>query len=197
MNEVFFKSELDEFLANLFRKAEVVADVDPGIYDVSTAAKRANGSTADSVRLVLEDRLSWVGRKAGIDGILALLVNLEEARPLIRLPELSGLVPADAVRILRINSKVMAGLVKAGAFKTIVQRHPIKRNPQTVIPHEEVARFKEEYVSLFTLARAQGKHMPALLRELNELGIRPAPELDGVGATFFRRNELPQAPARA
>lgn len=197
MNEVFFKSELDEFLANLFRKAEVVADVDPGIYDVSTAAKRANGSTADFVRLVLEDRLSWVGRKAGIDGILALLVNLEEARPLIRLPELSGLVPADAVRILRINSKVMAGLVKAGAFKTIVQRHPIKRNPQTVIPHEEVARFKEEYVSLFTLARAQGKHMPALLRELNELGIRPAPELDGVGATFFRRNELPQAPARA
>ncbi|UWU82992.1 hypothetical protein N2605_25910 [Bradyrhizobium yuanmingense] len=84
----------------------------------------------------------------------------------------------------------MAGLVKAGAFKTIVQRHPIKRNPQTVIPHEVIARFKEEYVSLFTAARSQGKHMPVLLRELTELGIRPASELDGVGATFFRRSNL-------
>jgi hypothetical protein len=190
MNEVYFKSELDQFLARLFRRAETVAVPGPGICDVATAAKRTNGSTADYVRLVLEDRLAWVGRKEGIDGVLSLLVNLEEARPLIRLPELSGLVPADAIRVLRVNSKVMAGLVKVGAFKTIVQRHPIKRNPQTVIPHEEIARFKEEYVSLFTLARAQGKHMPGLLRELTELGIRPAPELDGVGATFYRRREL-------
>jgi hypothetical protein len=189
MNEVYFKSELDEFLARLFRKAETVAEPGPGIYDVATAAKRTNGSTADYVRLVLEDRLAWVGRKADIDGALSLLINLEEARPLIRLPELSGLVPADAIRVLRVNSKVMAGLMKAGAFKTIVQRHPIKRNPQTVIPHEEIARFKEEYVSLFTLARGQGKHMPVLLRELKALGVKPA--FEGVGATIFRRSELP------
>lgn len=190
MNEVFFKSELDQFVADLYRRAEVVGAPDPAVCDVATAAKRINASTADVVRLILENRLGWVGRKADANGVLGLLVNVDEVRPLTRLPELSGLVPADAIRVLRVNSKVMTGLVKAGAFKTIVQRHPIKRNPQTVIPYEEIARFKEEYVSLFTLARSQGKHMPALLRELTELGIRPASELDGVGATFYRRREL-------
>jgi hypothetical protein len=189
MNEVYFKSEVDEFLARLFRKAETVAEPGPGIYDVATAAKRTNGSTADYVRLVLEDRLTWVGRKAGTEGVLSLLVNVEEARPLIRLPELSGLVPAEAIRILQVNSKVMTGLLKAGAFKTIIERHPIKRSPQTVIPHEEITRFKEEYVSLFTLARAQGKHMPVLLKELKALGVKPA--FEGAGATFFRRGDLP------
>lgn len=189
MNEVYFKSELDEFLARLFHKSETVAEPGPGICDVATAAKRTNGSTADYVRLVLEDRLNWVGRKDGIEGVLSLLVNLEEARPLIRLPELSGLVPADAIKELRVNGKVIRGLLDKGVLKTIIERHPVKRNPTTVIPHEEITRFKEEYVSLFTLARAQGKHMPVLLRELKGLGIRPA--FEDVGATFFRRSELP------
>lgn len=189
MNEVFFKSELDQFVADLYRRAEMVAAPNPEICDVATAAKRTNASTADVVRLILEGRLAWVGRRADANGVLGLLVNIDEVRPLTRLPELGGLTPADAVHELRVNSKVISGLLKTGALKTIVQRHPIKRNPQTVIPHEEIARFKEEYVSLFTLARAQGKHMPVLLRELKSAGVMPA--FDNVGATFFRRTELP------
>jgi hypothetical protein len=191
MNEVFFKSELDEFLERLFQKAETVPESAPGLCDVATAAKRTNASTADYVRLVLEDRLAWVGRKAGTEGVLALLVNLEEARPLIRLPELSGLVPADAIKELRVSDPVIRSLLKVGALKTIVERHPIKRNPQVVIPHEEIERFKMEFASLFLLARERGKHMPVLLRELQALGIQPAAELKGVGATFFRRSDLP------
>jgi hypothetical protein len=59
---------------------------------------------------------------------------------------------------LRVNCEVMAGLLKVGAFKTIVQRHRIKRNPQTVIPFEEIQRFKSEYVFLFEAARSRKKH---------------------------------------
>jgi hypothetical protein len=88
-----------------------------------------------------------------------------------------------------VSGPVIRGLLKVGALKTIVQRHPIKRNPQTVIPHEEITRFKQEYVSLFTLARTQGKHMPVLLGELKALGVKPA--FEDVGATIFKRSELP------
>lgn len=189
MNEVFFKSELDQFVADLYRRAKAVAAPNPETCDVATAAKRINASTADVVRLILEDRLAWVGRRADANGVLGLLVNVDEVRPLTRLPQLAGLVPADAVRELRVNGQVIRGLLKIGALKTIVQRHPIKRNPQTVIPHEEIARFKQEYVSLFSLARSRGKHMPVLFRELTAIGVTPA--FDGVGATFFRRSELP------
>ena len=78
-----------------------------------------------------------------------------------------------------------------GAIQTVTQRHPVLRNMQTIIPHAEIARFNEEFVSLFTLARERGKHMPILLRDLQALGVQPAPELVGVGATFFRRSEVP------
>ncbi|MFX8848502.1 hypothetical protein ABTM68_19480, partial [Acinetobacter baumannii] len=74
---------------------------------------------------------------------------------------------------------------------TVVQPHPIKRNPQVVIPFEEIERFKEEFVSLFLLARGSGKHMPVLLRELRAQGIQPVPQFEGVGATFFRRADIP------
>lgn len=49
----------------------------------------------------------------------------------------------------------------------------LQRNPQVVIPFEEIERFKEEFVSLFLLARGSGKHMPVLLRELRAQGIQP------------------------
>lgn len=191
MNEVFLKPELDQFVGRLYRKALVVANPTSDMCDVASAAKRTNASTAEVVRLILEDRLAWVGRLVDAKGVLGLLVDVEEIRPLVRLPELAGIVPADAVKTLRVNSKVMKALVVKGLLQTIEQRHPVKRNLTTVIPHEEIARFKQTYVSLFTLARGRGKHMPILLRELRELGIRPAPEVEGVGATFFKRCEVP------
>jgi hypothetical protein len=191
LNEVFLKSELDQFLAALFRKAETVTHARPGAHEIRTAAPRANCSVVEIVRLIVDGRLAWVGRLAGLHGIAAILVDLDEIKSMTTLPDLGGLIPANALRALRVNSKVMTGLLRVGAFKTVVQRHPIKRNPQVVIPFEEIDRFKSKYVSLFTLARSQEKHMPILLRELKVLGIQPAPELEGVGATFFRRRDLP------
>lgn len=194
MAEVFFKSELDQFVTSLYRMAVVVAHRTKQMCDVASAAKRTNASTAEVVRLILENRLVWVGRLVDANGVLGLLVNVEEIKPLVQLPALAGLVPADAVRALRVNSKVMKGLLDRNVFKTITQRHPIKRNLTTVIPNEEIERFRTTYVSLFTLARERGKHMPILLRELAELGIRPAMELEDVGATFFKWCELPPLP---
>jgi hypothetical protein len=191
MNEVFFRSELDQFVGKLYRKAVIVAHPTSHMCDVATAAKRTNASSAEIVRLVFEDRVAWVGSLVDAKGVLGLLVDVDEVGRLVRLPELAGLVPADAVKALRVNSKVMKALLDKGLLRTIEQRHPVKRNLTTVIPHEEIDRFRATYVSLFTLARARGKHMPVLLRELTELGIRPAPELEGVGATFFKRCEVP------
>lgn len=191
LNDFLLKSELDAFLASIFAKAEPVTTAPPGTCEMRTAAHRANCSLPEIVRLIVNDRLAWVGRLTEIHGLAAILVDVEEIRPLTRLPDLCGLTPADAIRPLRVNCKAMAGLLKAGAFRTVVQPHPIKRNPQVVIPFEEIERFKEEFVSLFLLARGSGKHMPVLLRELRAQGIQPVPQFEGVGATFFRRADIP------
>jgi TniQ len=191
LHEVFFKSELDQFLTTLFHKAETVTHARPDAHEIRTVAHRANCSVVEILRLIIDGRLAWIGRLAGVHGLAAILVDLDEVKSMTTLPDLGGLIPANALRALRVNCKVMTGLLRVGAFKTVVQRHPIKRNPQVVIPFEEIERFKSEYVSLFTAARSQGKHMPVLLRELRALGVQPVPQFKGVGATFFKRADVP------
>ena len=61
-----------------------------------------------------------------------------------------------------------------------------------VIPFEEIQRFKSEFLSL-EAARSREKHMPVMFRELRVLGIRPVQQFDGVGATFFKRNDTPSS----
>jgi hypothetical protein len=191
LSEVFYKAELDEFLASILQNSRNVPDTSPSGHDIPAAARRARCSAVEIVRLIQEEKLSWIGRRSGVRGFLSVLVDVDEVRPFAAGETLRGLTIGQAVAKLHTNDRVLKGLIRVGAIQTVKQRHPVARNMQTIITHEEIARFNEEFVSLFILARQRGKHMPILLQELQALGVQPAPELEGVGATFFRRSEVP------
>jgi hypothetical protein len=55
------------------------------------------------------------------------------------------------------------------------------------VPVEEVERFAAEYVSLFALAKQQGRHFPKLKQEMDAAGIKPVFNPEQIGATFYRR----------
>jgi hypothetical protein len=46
-----------------------------------------------------------------------------------------------------------------------------------------------EFVSLFAMARQQGRHHMAVKKELDAAGVKPALDPETVGATFYRRRE--------
>jgi hypothetical protein len=50
------------------------------------------------------------------------------------------------------------------------------------------------YVSLFVLAKQQGRHFRAVKKELEAADVKPALDPETVGATFFRRSEIRTAP---
>jgi hypothetical protein len=81
--------------------------------------------------------------------------------------------------------KVAAALIKHGHLKTITVVNPINRCPTVVVPVEEVDRFAAEFVSLFALARQQGRHHMAVKKELDAAGVKPAFDPNKVGATFY------------
>jgi hypothetical protein len=191
LSEVFYKAELDEFLASILRNSREVRDMNPSGHDIPAAVRRARCTTVEIVRLIQEEKLSWIGRRSGVRGFLSVLVNVDEIRPLIAGEALRGLTIGQTICKLKTNHRVVKGLVRAGTIQTVKQRHPVLRNMHTIVPHAELARFDEKYVSLFALARERGKNLPAMLRELQDLGVRPAPELGNVGATFFRRSDVP------
>jgi hypothetical protein len=55
---------------------------------------------------------------------------------------------------------------------------------------EEVERFEREYVSLFGLAKKQGRHFLKVKQELDAAGVKPAWDPAKVGATLYRRKDL-------
>jgi hypothetical protein len=188
MNEVFFRSELDEFLTGLYGNAELVIEPTPEICDLMSARRSAYASTSEMLRLILDKRL-WVGRKPDSRGVFGLLVKIDEVRALTARTEIAGILPSYVGQELKIHSTALTKLLKLGVLKTVVQRHPVNGRPMTLISHEEIKRFNAEYVSLFVLARSQGRSMPDLLRQLNALGVKPA--FEGLGASIFRRTDLP------
>jgi hypothetical protein len=63
----------------------------------------------------------------------------------------------------------------------------VNRCPITVVPVEEVERFAAEYVSLFALAKQQGRHFLAVKKELDAAGIEPALESSSSNAFMTSR----------
>jgi hypothetical protein len=58
------------------------------------------------------------------------------------------------------------------------------------VPAQEVERFEREFISLFALAKQQGRHFRKVKQELDAAGIKPALDPEKVGATFSRRIDL-------
>jgi hypothetical protein len=64
-------------------------------------------------------------------------------------------------------------------------------HPVTIVPTEEIERFEAEFVTLFAMAKQQGRYFRVVKKELEAAGVKPAFERDEVGATFYRARRLP------
>jgi hypothetical protein len=118
-------------------------------------------------------------------------VDVEEVRPLVRGPDHGGFTGLEIKDKLSTTAKVASALITGGHLKTITAVNPINRCPTVVVPIEEVERFARDYISLFALAKQQGRHFLAVKKELDAAGIKPALDLEKVGASFYRNPDLP------
>lgn len=104
----------------------------------------------------------------------------EKGRILGALCATTGWHRKHAVRALRRRATVGSGAVEA----------PRQRCPVAIVPTEDVERFEAEFVSLFTLARQQGRHHMAVKKDVAAAGVKPALDPKEVQATFYRRNQV-------
>ena len=88
---------------------------------------------------------------------------------------------------LQIGDRVARALMGQRLLKTVTVVNPVNRCPTVIVQADEVERFEREYVSLFTLAKQQGRHFRKV--EIDAAGIKPALDPEKVGATFYRRSE--------
>lgn len=190
--QVFSKAGLDDFLDRLQRRTRVVDQAPPGIYDLRIATKKAKCSIVDIVTMILDDRLSWVGRLRGTSGVHSIMVDPQEVRSNINRRQMQGLTMQKAERYMHISHQVRQALIRVGAIVTTRELHPTLNHLVEVISLDEIERFNRTYVSLSELARELKQSLATVRGTLASAGFYPAPELQDVPRFYYRRDRLPK-----
>lgn len=186
----FAPEDLDAFLARLFDGAAPVKAAKAGLAGIPTAAKIACCSSVEVVQAVLDGRVTRKARLTSERGYMALLVDVEEVRALVRGADPGGLSAEAVGARLQTRPHVIRKLIVAGHLKSDTVTNPVNRCPMTVVPTAEAERFEAEFVTLFAFARQQGRHHMVVKKELDAAGVKPAIRPEKVGATIYRRRDL-------
>jgi hypothetical protein len=157
-----------------------------GQVNIPEAARLAFCMSEEVVRLILDGKLVRKWRLRGELGYMSVLVDIEEVRALVRGPDHGGFTGKALQDRLQTADRVIRKLIAGGQLKTETVINPVNRCPTVVVPAEEVERFEREFVSLFALAKRQGRHFRAVKKELEAAGIEPALDPKKIGATFYR-----------
>lgn len=162
-------------------------------FSVSRSRSRGTAPAASAiaaVRLAIDGNLARKWKLARARGYMSLLVDVEEVRALVRGADHGGFTGEALQDRLQTTDRVIRKLITGGHLKTETVINPINRCPTVIVTAAEVARFEAEYVSLFVLAKQQGRHFRAVKKEIEAAGIKPAMNPDEVGATFYRREKM-------
>jgi hypothetical protein len=160
-----------------------------GRASIPEVARLACCTSEEIVRLILNGTLSRKWRLKSERGYMSVLVDVEEVRSLVRGPDHGGLTGLEIKDKLSTTAKVAAALIKHGYLATVTVINPVNRCPTVVVPADEVERFAREYISLFALAKQQGRHFLVVKKELDAASVEPAMDPEKVGATFYRRSD--------
>jgi hypothetical protein len=188
---IFDPLDADRLLSDLGRSSVSVAELTGSRMGISAATKRANCSLLETIRLMLEGELKWVGRLREERGFRALLIDSDELRTKVALPPMPGIVPSALCRILGIRGSAIKRIIEAGLLKTEMTINPANRCPQEVVPPTALKEFTSVYVSLRDIARQKG-HLSArvTLKELADLGVHPDELISSFGAYMFLRSDI-------
>ncbi len=188
--DLFAPEDLDAFLARLLDGAAPVPAAEDGLVDIPTAAKVACCGSVEVVRAVLDGRLARKARLTSERGYMALLVDVEEVRALVRGADPAGFSAEALGARLQTRPHVIRKLIVTGHLKSETVINPVNRCPMTVVPTAAAERFETEFVTLFAIARRQGRHHMAVKKDLEATGVKPAMDSEKVGATFYRRAQI-------
>lgn len=189
-SHAFAKRDVDQFRGKLFQGAAEVSTPGDRWYNIPSAAKRANCSAAEVVTLILNDQLSSKGIDPASAGYMAILVDLEEVKPLVRREDHGGVKLRDVEIQLRVSTRVLAALIDEGHLPASTVINPINRCPQRVVMERDLSSFQRTYVSLMEIAADRGVYAATLKDELAAQGISPAFDPAATRARFYRRAEL-------
>ncbi|MER0240068.1 TniQ family protein [Fulvimarina sp. MAC8] len=185
------RADLDDFMSRLTASAR--AGLGGGL-PIPAAAKRANCSAMEIVRLLLEGRLATVGVDGNTRGYMSVLVDADEVKALVRREDHGGLSLRAVEKRMGWSTRVVTSLIDHGFLPCTVAVNPVNRCPQRVVMESDLVTFDESFVSLHSLAKERKVYFKKLKAEMIARGVEPDPAFADVPATFYRRADIGDPP---
>ncbi len=184
-NHAFAKRDLDEFLSALAAGAAPVTGEKKSLEPILRAAKMANCSTLEVVQLILDSRLRTIRTDPELTGFLAVLVDPEEVKSLVRREDHGGYSLREVEQKLKTTTQVIKALIEHNHLEAEIAVNPINRCPQTIVKRDALTAFMDRFETASSLARRSGSHLQTMMKRLDGLGVGPAFPKDQIPATFY------------
>ncbi|GAB2206299.1 TniQ family protein [Roseibium sp. ROS1] len=192
-NHAFAKRDLDEFLAALAGGAAPVTGEEKSLEPILRAAKMANCSTLEVVQLILDNRLGTIRTDPDLTGFLAVLVDPEEVKSLVRREDHGGYSLREVEQKLKTTTQVIKALIAHNHLDAEIAVNPINRCPQTIVKRDVLTAFMDKFETASSLARRSGAHLQTMMKRLDGLGVTPAFPKDQIPATFYALDRVRSA----
>ncbi|WJS00319.1 TniQ family protein [Roseibium aggregatum] len=184
-DHAFAKRDLDEFLAALTGDALPVTEEEKILVPILRAVKMANCSTSEVVQLILDRRLGTIRMDPDLTGFLAVLVDPEEVKSLVRREDHGGYSLREVEQKLNTTTQVIKALIEHNHLEAEIAVNPINRCPQTIVKRDVLTAFMDKFETASSLARRSGSHLQTMMKRLDGLGVPPAFPKDQIPATFY------------
>ncbi|SEO46581.1 TniQ protein [Methylobacterium sp. UNC300MFChir4.1] len=170
-NVLFRREDVKRFLDRLFQDARPVDARTPAMCTILQASRRARCRVRMIIDLILERRLKWTGRLKGVEGIAALLVDVQDVRAAIHPELINGLTFHKTVGRMRIKPKLLNALIASGYIDAKIFGNESRREPHRVISIASVERFEQTYMTRHRLTRTLKMKYDAVDRLCLEFGL--------------------------
>ncbi|WP_312414178.1 TniQ family protein [Shinella sp.] len=191
LGPMFSKFDLDDLLSRM--QAHVTSNFEDGdhLSSFSETAHRASCKFSEILDLLFAGKLTTVKLDPSTSGISAFRLDPTEVASHTTLPPMPGLSAVEAARYVVLNIKVFTRLANCGVIGSDQAINPVKRCRQRVFSTATLDAFSESYRSLHQLASEQLKAIRVIKRDLDLANVEPAFTRLEVGATFYRKSDLP------
>ncbi|WP_232962248.1 hypothetical protein [Paracoccus tegillarcae] len=161
------------FINGWLRGAETVLSPGKNWVDLAKAGQRLKIRPGQVVRLIIEGRLTRIGKLESENDYASIHVRFEELENALNLPDAPGMTIEAFALSVGLKPPQTGRLIKKGHTPASVGRNPKTRARQHHMQEQDIIDFKENFVTLRELAFLRGQSWQSLGAALREHKIAP------------------------
>lgn len=153
---MFARSDIQGFLNRLLIGATPRSRIHGSYSTIPKAARQLLCSSKDILQLLVDRKLTKIGRLTDQTGFLSILVDQREIRPLLERAEASGVTQAEVCRALGLAAVHVRALLKDSVLLATRAPNPLTKKPQFYIAPADFEEFNRNHVTLRHIAEDLG-----------------------------------------